>query len=671
MHRARLVLVSATTAFLLSLTGTAGTAGALGAAPSRVAQVAGSGSSLAEARARVAGLARSAGLQLGPKHRQRPTVTIGGRRYLAANPSLAQLPPGAAVDLSYWRRLARERSARRAVLRSGPRGRAGQRAVPTPRRYVEQEAATALGVNDTPATSEHLLDVGTGEKFAAARISGRLSARRLRIAAARTREDQGSIGRATRTGVGAGRERVVVRSRIGDGPHGRARSRRGDFDFFRVRAAAGHTITADTAGSRMDTILALYDASGRVLAANDDAGDDAFSSMVDHRVAATGWYYVMVAGFNGRGDLPANPFRSGSGAGAGSEGRYRLDVSASRLDSDLFGVRLESGDVLAGSATGGAHRVAVHRVDGEAMVGSQYDLSFIYPASSPLPGGGATFAYVAEQPGWYAVSADQGSGAYRLLLETYRASAEVSTEQTIFLDFDGERLNTAPLYGYGVRTLSPMQNFLPRWGLEAADRDALIDATVAAVKEDLVTTLELEGLNDDVRVTVLNSRDHADPFGQPGVSRVVVGGTIRQTGIPAIGIAASIDPGNFEHEETALLMLDELSRKAGAEQSLNTYLTDDSDRVGFVGRVLGTLVAHETGHLIGNFHTDNADSRRNVMDAGGAGYASLYGVGRDRVGGTGDDPDVDFAEGILSRQEGLTGLEDTLNNSAWAFVGQP
>ena len=56
------------------------------------------------------------------------------------------------------------------------------------------------------------------------------------------------------------------------------------------------------------------------------------------------------------------------------------------------------------------------------------------------------------------------------------------------------------------------------------------------------------------------------------------------------------------------------------------------------------------------------------MDAGDDGFDLMYGVGADHVGGTVDDTDVDFAEGRFSPPEGLTGLEDTLNNSAWAFL---
>ena len=305
------------------------------------------------------------------------------------------------------------------------------------------------------------------------------------------------------------------------------------------------------------------------------------------------------------------------------------------------------------------------------MVASEQDASSAYPAQSPLPGGGSTFAYVAEQPGWYAVSVRNGSGAYRLLLEAYRPGSERAASgavQTLFLDFNGERLNTNIFGGGGVSTLSPMRSFLARWGLTNRDENALIDATVAGVEENIRSTLQQRGLNGRLRVHVLNSRDDPDPFGDPNVSRVVVGGTIAQSGVPTIGVAQSIDPGNFAHEESAMVLLDEVSRPPRAEDSFNTYLRPHSNRVAFIGRALGNLVAHETGHMLGSFHTNEFNASVNLMDAGGANFDRLYGVGPDGVGGTADDADVNFGEDTFNRDEGFTGVENTLNTSAWALL---
>ena len=166
---------------------------------------------------------------------------------------------------------------------------------------------------------------------------------------------------------------------------------------------------------------------------------------------------------------------------------------------------------------------------------------------------------------------------------------------------------------------------------------------------------------------MLNSRDDADPFGEPNVSRVVIGGSIRQTGVPTIGIAQSIDPGNYAHEESAMVLLDSVAEPSGAPYSFNSYLGRGSDKTAFIGRALGDLAAHETGHMIGSFHTNELNTRTNLMDAGGGNQGRFYGVGPDQLGGTADDRAVNFGEDRFTPFEGFTGFEDTLNNSAWAF----
>jgi len=315
--------------------------------------------------------------------------------------------------------------------------------------------------------------------------------------------------------------------------------------------------------------------------------------------------------------------------------------------------------------------VGVYGVQGRQAVMSSEDLSGTYPASTPLTGGGASFAYVAEEPGWYAVSVTRGAGRYRLLAETYRPGSEladVGAVQTVFLDFDGARLNTSGYGGWGVSTLSPARSFLAGWGLSASDETAVTDAVVATVRENIDRTVADLGLNPRLRVRVLDSLHDPDPWGRQDVSRVVVGGTIRESGVPTIGTAQSVDPGNFDGEETAMVLLDLVSERAGERYSFNSYLTPASDRVAFVGHALGNTVSHEVGHLVGSFHTDNQSVRTDLMDEGGSGFGELYGVGRDGVGGTTDDTDVDFGEDTFSPTEGLTGTEDTLNNTAWAFL---
>ena len=58
---------------------------------------------------------------------------------------------------------------------------------------------------------------------------------------------------------------------------------------------------------------------------------------------------------------------------------------------------------------------------------------------------------------------------------------------------------------------------------------------------------------------MLNSRDNNDPMGQPGVSRVIVGGTVDELGFWTVGLAESVDPGNFAPAESAVVLLDQMS----------------------------------------------------------------------------------------------------------------
>ncbi|MET8355046.1 MULTISPECIES: hypothetical protein [unclassified Micromonospora] len=194
----------------------------------------------------------------------------------------------------------------------------------------------------------------------------------------------------------------------------------------------------------------------------------------------------------------------------------------------------------------------------------------------------------------------------------------------------------------------------------------MIDAIVAEVEENVRHDMIESGLNERFDLRIRNSRDHADPFGEPNVSRVIVGGTIAESGIPTIGIAQYINPGNFGTEDSALVLLDVLSDPSG-EASLNTYMTAASDRIAFVGQAVGNVTAHEAGHFFGNWHVDQFNEQANIMDQGGN-PALMFGVGADNIGGTADDPDVDFGEDLLNPGEGFTGIEDTATRIEFAVT---
>jgi hypothetical protein len=97
--------------------------------------------------------------------------------------------------------------------------------------------------------------------------------------------------------------------------------------------------------------------------------------------------------------------------------------------------------------------------------------------------------------------------------------------------------------------------------------------------------------------------------------------------------------------------------------------------VRFVGTALGNVVSHEAGHFLGSYHVDQFNDVLNLMDQGGN-FPLLYGVGPDGIGGTADDPDVDFGEDRWNPIERFTGARehggaDALGAAPLALEHQP
>ncbi|MBU2664265.1 PPC domain-containing protein [Actinoplanes bogorensis] len=594
-----------------------------------------------------------------------------GAKPKGPNPFLAEVADPSKVDYSGWANYMKTQAKSKAAARLNA-AKAGKsaKAAATPAVVVdEDELPGTFGGNDTPVNAQRITGYGTGSgQFSKIRVLGNLNNEATSTpTVAPAPEDDGSITLAGATGIGVGTQNgASISAQIGDGPHGRQTGDgSNDFDFFKITASAGDVLTVATATPTgpLDTVLQLFAPDGTLLAVNDDFGG--LDSRISYPVPAGGDFYAAVAAYGG---LPADPFDSGSGGGIGdtsppTEGPYTLTATAGGVDQDFFAVKLRAGDVLGGSVKGSATYLTVYDTVPREVHGSDQDASFIYPMDSPLPGGGnAVTDYVATKAGWHYVGVTGGSGAYDITVEGYRPVLQgAKPVQTLYLDFDGARVNTGVFGGSGQRDLSPLAAFLTSWGLTRADEDALIDAVTAGVTENIKADLEASGLNSKFKLKIANSKDNADQWGKANVSRIVVGGTIDESGVDTIGIAQSIDPGNFETEETALVLLDVLSSPAGSTPaSLNTYIGPASDRLAFVAQGLSNVIAHEAGHFFGNFHTDNQDALPNLMDAGGTGFGTLFGVGPDNVGGTADDIDVDFGDSTFLPAEGFSGTEDTL-----------
>lgn len=545
--------------------------------------------------------------------------------------------------------------------------------------YQEREPADVRGANDAVGAAEPLARVGTRPgQHQRATITGRLASEAPTVVAvAPPPEDNGALGLAGDTAISGQRRAIMTTAEIGDGPHGSAGSGTGDFDFYALSAGAGDVVTVDvdTPSGALDSFVALYGSDGALLSTNDDASNDDTDSFLTSQVASAGRYTVMVGSWAQPTSLPRDPTDPASGPGVSTQGPYDLRITAAQGDRDAFAVRLQAGDVLGGTVRGSAFSVQVYDPAGELVVGSSTELGAIYPDASPLPrGGNVTADHVAERPGSYTVVVATGSGDYEAELGTFRPSMEdepVGTVQTVLLDVDGATVDAEDFEvpnTPGERTLSPLSTFLTRWGLTVEDEPAVVEV-IRRIAQGRLNQAVADGGNPRAAVRVVTTRDGADPWGRSDVSRVVISGSTAEFGFSTIGISASIDPGNFEHADTALLLLDLISAPAGPANSLNTYLGPQSDRVEFVGRVLGRLSAHEAGHFLGSWHTSRLDELANVVDQGGGSFPRYFGVGPDNVGGTADDELPVFGPGPFSPTEGFSGIEDTAVRTAWGLAG--
>ena len=584
------------------------------------------------------------------------------------NPFLSFLPVEAEVDWDYWHAKreyeSRVRAEQLAVQRRG---------LPTVNEIEPNNSLNNVQVLDTFGT-------GDGEDSQLI-VNGSINSPSP-TGFVVDLEDNGSIPLATSVAISSG-EIVAADALIGDGPHGSSGSGNADFDFFELASiAAGDVIRVEITTSSptgdLDPNTAIWDSAGQLLEFNEDISGANFDSRLTFTAPDDGTYYISVGGWKTGGPsavLPGDPFDSGSGTGAASEGLYTIEIGLNGIDIDCYGLNLEPGDMFGADLQGAGTRVELFLADGELQMGSTGSAAGFYPAANPLPGGNVTIDFVTFESEQHGVCVQGNVGNYSLELGVFRQIFEDSDDkQILFIDFDGADIDTSIFSGGGggPSTLSPLSDFLANWGFAPSDEDVLIDAIIASVEESITADLSQQS-NPSFDVEIRNSRDHADTFGiDPNVSRLIVGGTIAESGISTIGIAQSIDPGNFEPGESALILLDLLSAPVGNPNSLNQFaVSSGSSKINLVATGLANITVHEAGHYLGNWHTENssAGAGPSIMDRGGN-LPGTVGVGSDLTFGSDDDIDVDLIPDLFSFIEGFSGTEHTNEKTAFALSGR-
>lgn len=552
------------------------------------------------------------------------------------------------------------------------------------------------------------------------------------------------------------RQRVVATGTIGDGQFGNTTGDF-DFFAIDVsqgsRLAIRVTSTVPAFQGGLDGVVAIYDRFGNLLAANDGGNTvDLNPQIVGFLNAPSQTLYVCVAGWNAAagttiGSLPADATTDNTGPGAAqaSKGGYTVEISVNDRDADLFKVSLAAGDVLGLRTSGTARYVYLFDEAGELIAGSQTNLSSILPAASPLPRGGiASLAYVIPRTAVYHVAVlNDWAGEYRLDAVVRRPGFETDqpgyAHQILYLDFDGATINPSIFGGPNQqRVLTPFATFFgqfvngrpdypllgpyficapepqgeetpedlpPPFPIELTPQEAfdilkrkIIERFIHVLSEDLKAAGGNGDFTDswvpgDFRVTVLNSFEHADIYGQPNVSKIIIGGTQGELGVTTVGIASSVDPGNFSRQDIAVVLLDTLSgfdeffeppydprlpfpapnplpfslnsyivtavfpfcvdgykRIPGAEEGDPPTFEIEIEREEFIEEYffksaeastpfdliatgIANIAAHEAVHFLGGFHTNGFNDFPNIIDEGPGGLPNMLGLGPDLMWG--------------------------------------
>lgn len=351
-------------------------------------------------------------------------------------------------------------------------------------------------------------------------------------------------------------------------------------------------------------------------------------------------------------------------------------------DTDWFAFDLRAGDVFDARINGplaATFDLSILDVNRREVAGNTGPTLPAYPIDSPLNVGGfnpnVDLAFVAPATGRYYARVSNGDSAYTLTMRVRRPELElqpVGTKQKLFLDFDGEmiRRDIFDPATPGTARLSPLVDFLPGWGLTEADENRVIDKIIQVFKTKFFGTNAISGTGGNGWYTstgvagqfdleILNSRDHADPFGQPNVSRIIIGGTTNELAITTIGIAQSIDVGNFATEESAVVLLDLINPTWGPTPRAGNVPLED-----VLVTAIGAVTAHEAGHFFGAWHTLNNNTAHQIMDTGGTiqGLNNLIGVGADGIFGTADDEFIPFGTDVYDFSAGY--IEFGRQNSA-------
>ncbi len=353
-----------------------------------------------------------------------------------------------------------------------------------------------------------------------------------------------------------------------------------------------------------------------------------------------------------------------------------------QTDIDVYAIDLKAGDILDVAALGSIAQISVYDENSRFLFGTSTNNGVAgYSNDSPLQTvGNVQMAQVIPRDGRYYILGTQTVGvgvgnSYTYGLRTYRPVTEslpVGAQQILYIDFDGgffardQFTRGIPVGGIvQIPSLEETLDGLPQLNLTAnnpAEINLLIDKTLAHVNQHF-RSIARNGTNGDFAntgiageygITILNSRDHADPVNNPLVTRVIVGGTTAQIGIPGIlGVSPSGDIGNFDLSEIVLSPLDLV-----LAYSTQFPFSPSASVFDAVARTIAVTISHEAAHSFGIEHTNGNNNTPSLIDQAGPRVPEFdLGVGIDMIFGTADDQPIEFVTDTFDPTENYVGTE--------------
>jgi hypothetical protein len=525
----------------------------------------------------------------------------------------------------------------------------------------------------------------------------------------------------------------------------------GDVDYYSFQLDAGDVLVADIEArtgnfsAAQDNVLRLRDSLGTVVASSNNAYDfqtglkftdpnfafvattaGNYTLEVDNNTTQTGQYLLILDVMSAAPEVEPNNTTGAAqavplGFDPGESGRLRITGAGATGTSDFFSFIAQPGDVFLADvdSAGEFFPNFLESSDGAEDNTLNAILTLREPGGSVIrindvntdpDSGSATndpaLGLTLFQAGTYTleVSAAAGAGRYVLGMELTRPPLEDANpgdHQILFLDFDGAAGVTIPAMradnGQPITNVTVPAFDATLFGFTAAQQNPLIDAILGRIAANYAMPLPgAGGPNPAYAIEIRNSRDHADPWGQPNVTRVLIGGTGSTIGIAGIyGIAESIDTGNRDTTESAFVLAAEFTDVASVPARFNNANTtvgalnvnDPAQlavRINAYANALGHTISHEAGHTFGLWHhaaalTDGAaHTYLDVMDTGsGTTLNARAGAGPDARVNTADDVVAVFgtSESLTDEELFVVGATRSIQSSrdtlAWNLTGTP